>query len=48
MIRDAENSFGNTNDQGSILVRVDIAAMKHYNLKQDGKERAYLVYTSTS
>lgn len=40
--------FGHTNGQGSILVRFDIAAVKHYDLKQDGEERAYLVYTSTS
>lgn len=31
-----------------VLVRVDIAVMKQYNVKQVGKESVYLAYTSTS
>ena len=33
---------------GIVLVRVSIAAMKHYDLKVIGKERIYVAHTSTS
>ena len=34
--------------QVAVLVWVTVAVMKHHNQKQDGKERVYLAYTSTS